>query len=181
MNQEALRQHRKYTEVRARIWPENRPVNVAVETRLAVEKYRREALQKWEADAAKAISNERARRLIHGSFSTQGVAQVQPFVLSEAGTYEAGDISGIIVYNPKKTMSRIAKKILRKYPNITMADIRGDVRTKMMVKARRHVIAAIKALRPDLSYTAIGKFVNKDHTTCIYAVERFAEEQLGAT
>lgn len=181
-NSEVLRQHEAHKARRARMGMSvaGRASNVYADVeRMLADKRRlarEEAQRKADAEQAKRAAmdalEEKLRQMSASEINVVGTA-VARFADQPAQQSE------IIVGNPKPTMHRIALDILRIYPGVTIEDIKGDVRRRCIVKARRHVIAAIRLYRPDLSLPAIGRFVQKDHTTCLYAVRRFAQDRLG--
>lgn len=78
----------------------------------------------------------------------------------------------------RKSMTEIAKRVLERYPDFTLAEIKGPRRSDYLIKARFAVIDAIKRERPDLSYPQIGKFLGgRDHTTIMAAVRAIAERK----
>lgn len=93
---------------------------------------------------------------------------------SEYSPYAGGSTS-----RPKrKSMAEIAKRVLERYPDFTLDEIKGPRRSDYLIKARFAVIDAIKRERPDLSYPQIGKFLGgRDHTTILSAVRTIAERK----
>lgn len=78
----------------------------------------------------------------------------------------------------RKSMTEIAKRVLERYPDFTLDEIKGSRRNHYLIKARFAVIDAIKRERPDLSYPQIGKFMGgRDHTTIMAAVRAIAERK----
>lgn len=57
----------------------------------------------------------------------------------------------------------------------TTGDLLGPRRARQIVYPRFLLIALMRSLRPDLSLPAIGRALNKDHTTILSALRRFDE------
>lgn len=55
---------------------------------------------------------------------------------------------------------------------ISIAELRGASRARVMVAARRAVIAAVYVERPDMSLPQLARFFRRDHTTLIHAVRK---------
>lgn len=58
---------------------------------------------------------------------------------------------------------------------IAWNDIVANKRQSKFVNARKEVCAALK--QAGWSFTMIGKYINRDHTTIIYAVKTFDPEK----
>lgn len=57
--------------------------------------------------------------------------------------------------------------------NITMEELVGPVRERVLVNIRHTIIWEIKTqVKPDASYPEVGRLFNIDHTSCLYAVRR---------
>jgi chromosomal replication initiation ATPase DnaA len=54
-------------------------------------------------------------------------------------------------------------------------DILGGGRTKEVVKARHSAIKAVKAAKPHLSSTVIGRIFGRDHTSILWALGTLAK------
>ena len=74
----------------------------------------------------------------------------------------------------KITPKKILKVILEHY-DLKEEDIFKKLRTKHLVKIRQLLIYFLRELT-QLSYTSIGEFLKKDHTTIIYSYEKIVKE-----
>jgi chromosomal replication initiation ATPase DnaA len=62
---------------------------------------------------------------------------------------------------------------IEKFYRVGKRELLSDERYYWTVTARRHLCWLIRTKRPDLSYTAIGGFLGKDHSTIVYAVQQY--------
>lgn len=69
-------------------------------------------------------------------------------------------------YFYSETMMDATVRILAKYPGVTLALMRGDTRTKWMVKIRREIVIYCRDVLGK-SYTQIASFLRKDHSSII--------------
>lgn len=166
--EERLGKH--YAAAKARIYGAPRKVNIAIDSIRLRERMRKQLERNWINEAARAIAEQRAKDLIFGGFCTSGTAKFAPLQNAVA------QMSCKVTAMAPRSMPQIARKVLKKHPGITMDDIRSDARTTPIMLARRHVIAVIRITRPDISYPAIGQFVEKDPTTCMHAVKMFLKQ-----
>lgn len=60
------------------------------------------------------------------------------------------------------------------YYAVDSSMICGPSRHAQVVLARHHLVWLLIRRRPDLSYPAVGRMVNKDHRTVMYGISRFA-------
>jgi len=72
--------------------------------------------------------------------------------------------------SPKKIV-----KLISEHYELKEEDIFKKTRTKHLVKVRQFLIYFLREIS-QLSYTSIGEFLNKDHTTIIYSYEKIVEE-----
>jgi len=72
--------------------------------------------------------------------------------------------------SPKKIV-----KIISEHYELKDEDIFKKTRTKHLVKVRQFLIYFLREIT-QLSYTSIGEFLKKDHTTIIYSYEKVVEE-----
>jgi chromosomal replication initiator protein len=72
--------------------------------------------------------------------------------------------------SPKKIV-----KVISEFYEIKDEDIFKKTRTKHLVKARQFLIYFLREIT-QLSYTSIGEFLKKDHTTIIYSYEKVVKE-----
>lgn len=76
-------------------------------------------------------------------------------------------------FKAKKTKAdSILQRIADLY-DISVADLCGPGRVNHVVLARQHAMYALAVERPELSIAAIGRILNRDHTTAIYSVRRY--------
>lgn len=67
-----------------------------------------------------------------------------------------------------RTMDQIARGVLKAYPGITLADIKGSRRTANIYWPRHHIVHSILAERPDISSTMLGRWMGgRDHTSIL--------------
>lgn len=163
----------RYAQAREALWGKPRQVNLVVEEKRAIEALRRSEQMKWERQQREKERWAKHRdSIVAGNLTTSGVA-------SARFDGELGSVGlPAIVISERPSMLDIAKGVLKQYPGVTIEDVRGHDRARNVMLARRHVIAAIRIYRPDLSLPAIGRFVAKDHTTCHHAIRKFAETHM---
>lgn len=169
---ELLEHRAKYEKARLAIWGKPAAKNIAAKAIIAAETAKKEERRRWIEDAAKAIRNERYKTLITSGMTTTGFASHQPLDVDYL------PLAYSIRVEPKKTMQRIARDVLKQHHGVTLDDIKGDSRHIPIMLARRHVIASIRMARPDISYPALGRFLCKDPTTCMHAVKMFAKNSV---
>lgn len=80
----------------------------------------------------------------------------------------------------RKSMKDIAMDVLYDFPGVTLAEIKGSHRSRSIVQARQMTMYEIHRQRSDLSYPAIGRFLNKDHTTVLHAVRKISAMKVTA-
>lgn len=68
---------------------------------------------------------------------------------------------------PRERRIAELEPVVAKY-GVTMADVLSRNQTKIVVRARREVAKILKG--KEWSYTEIGRFLGRDHTTIIYLV-----------
>jgi len=177
MNTEQVRA--RYAQAREALWGKPRVINVAAEIKRRLEQQEREARREWERkqeakrrEAALLKSTmDRLQGVCGNAFAVSGTATAQAFSLDEEW---ATPIKVPVII---QSMDEIARRVLKCHPGVTLKDVKGNDRSTPVMLARRHVIAAIRAMRPDLSYPAIGRFVRKDHSSCLHAVRKFTEDR----
>jgi hypothetical protein len=163
-------QRARYAQAREALWGKPRIVNRVVEEKRAVEEYRRAERDRWEREQKqqKAMAEQAKREVANISkFSVSYQATVafdtyvnQPFSLH---------VDTLML---RPTMERIARNVLMGHPGIRFADLRSGSRTRVHVAARKAVAKAIHRMRPDKSFTEIGRFLNRDHTTILALLDR---------
>lgn len=71
---------------------------------------------------------------------------------------------------PVRTMAQIAEEVLKSYPGVTLAIIKGRSRKRSITFPRQHVVCAIRDERPEISWLRIAAFAGlTDHTTAMHA------------
>lgn len=77
----------------------------------------------------------------------------------------------------KRQPLAIAVDILkRKYPEISLEEIRGSSRVPHLIKPRHEIWAAVHRERPDISISKIGRLFNRDHSTILFSFKKAKEE-----
>ena len=74
--------------------------------------------------------------------------------------------------NVRKPIKKIIESVMRNFPMITWTEIISARRSRHIIEARHKCFVAVFTERPDLSYPAIGKIFNRDHTTIMHAVRK---------
>jgi chromosomal replication initiation ATPase DnaA len=74
-----------------------------------------------------------------------------------------------------KSAAEIVRSVLSEFPTVSFADVVSHRRERTMIRARFLCIAMVRKLRPDMSYPAIGRFFDRDHTTIMHAEKRAKE------
>ncbi|MCL6653504.1 hypothetical protein A6R70_14520 [Agrobacterium rubi] len=79
-----------------------------------------------------------------------------------------------------RTMREIAEEVLRNFPDVTIADIKGQSRTDRICRPRHLIVHAIKT-ELGKSWPEIGRFIGgKDHTTCLHSYRKIEAERARA-
>lgn len=74
----------------------------------------------------------------------------------------------------RRSMLEITVEVLKDYPGIHLADLKGDRRTREVVVPRQVAMRRIYEERGDISLPEIGRyFGGRDHTTVLHAVRKF--------
>lgn len=79
---------------------------------------------------------------------------------------------------PFATRGSLTEAILRRVSmehGVPVSDIRGDRRFRDIVTARQAAMYALATERPELSYSAIARIFNRDHTTAMHNLQVYAE------
>ncbi|MND21588.1 Chromosomal replication initiator protein DnaA [compost metagenome] len=79
-------------------------------------------------------------------------------------------------YFHSETMLEAALRILSKYRDVTLALVRGDARTKWMVKIRRELVVYFREVLGK-SFPQIASFLRKDHTSIMHLYRTAKQEQ----
>lgn len=70
----------------------------------------------------------------------------------------------------------IVMEVVRKFPGVTIKEIRGNSRMSVVVRPRQIAMWELRQRRPDLSFPAIGRwFSGRDHTTVLHAVRKIEQ------
>lgn len=70
-------------------------------------------------------------------------------------------------------------KVVSTVTGVSTGDLVGHRRDKTTAYARHLAFWLLKKIRPDLSLPAIGRAMNKDHTSCMSGIRRFEERREG--
>lgn len=88
------------------------------------------------------------------------------------GEYTA-DAGGSTQIAMKRSMMEIAVHWLKRFPGVTVADLKSDSRKHRVVLPRQVIVHAIKVERPDLSFPQVGSWMgSRDHTTALHAFNK---------
>jgi hypothetical protein len=185
---EAERQSRAYAEVKARLFGKPKSRNIIEEIRQQrIERERQELLEQCRRDEEKAlrarVHQEKMRLYREEALRRKRLEELGKIrnitISGYAHASMTADYSVPVVIADfkcgKPTMERIALAVLERWPGVSLERVKSADRTRAVMLARREVIATIHRIRPDISYPMIGRFVEKDHTTCINAVRRYLE------
>ncbi|MDH0869737.1 helix-turn-helix domain-containing protein [Agrobacterium pusense] len=72
-----------------------------------------------------------------------------------------------------RSMTEIAIEWLKRFPGVTMAEIKGSARARRIVFPRQIIFHAIKTERPNLSFPQVGHWMGgRDHTTALHSVNK---------
>lgn len=82
--------------------------------------------------------------------------------------YGTVDLSNSI----RRTMAEICEDVLRNFPGVTMADIKGPRRQRVFIEARHECMWQVYQQRRDISFPMMGRFFRRDHTSCLSAVHK---------
>jgi hypothetical protein len=74
----------------------------------------------------------------------------------------------------QRTIMKIVQEVLERFPGITIDQVKGSMRRREIVEARHQCIYAVRVERQDLSYPAIGRWFDLDHTSCLSAYYKIA-------
>lgn len=78
----------------------------------------------------------------------------------------------------RRTVHDIVCDVLKDYPDVSLNDIKGPRRGRHIMAARREAVYAVRTLRPDMSYPAIGRwFGGRDHSTILHSVRKISAEK----
>lgn len=89
-----------------------------------------------------------------------------------------------VIFKPRSTVREICREVLTHYPGLNFSDIIGPSRDPYIIEARHVCVFEVKVRRPDLSFPAIGRAFNRDHTTILHSYKKMLKlkkEADGAT
>jgi chromosomal replication initiation ATPase DnaA len=72
---------------------------------------------------------------------------------------------------PERDPEKLAREIAQRN-GLLVADLKGPSRFRHIQVARTELYLALRAKPYQWSYPAIGRFVNRDHTTVLHAVQK---------
>lgn len=179
---EHQRQYIAYADVKARLWGQPAITNLIVDQRIIERE--REMRRRKEAERIAEMQQRviEARKAKDRDIRKRRVANVLAVLSDREAVKEAFEAIHIpiprIFHDTLPSMATIASAVLDKYRDVTMEDLRSSSRARQLVMARRELVVRIRQIRPDISYPQIGRFICKDHTSCIHAVQKW-EEQYG--
>lgn len=166
----------EYRAIRERLYGRPKVVNIAVEEKRAVERYRQEQSARFEElRMAKQKEEEEIKPeevslwevlLKHGTKGRFCIGNVIP--------YWSDDASAPLDLTLLRDMTEIAVFTLanKEFRGISLEQVKGKSRTVPVVAARRAVAVAIRKERPELSTPQIGRFMCKDHTSILNLLGR---------
>ncbi|RVQ21810.1 hypothetical protein CN067_11810 [Sinorhizobium meliloti] len=153
---ELMRQHEAYRAVRERLFSKPKPVPA-----LAV-------LRDYDAHvrAFRDWNDLRATLKAAGTSASVSVS-FGPYASYSAPVVIPEEVEPVAV---RRTMKEICLDVLQRFPGATLEDVKGRRRSRYIVAARHSCMYAIYTERKDISFTVLGKFFERDHTSCIFAV-----------
>ena len=161
-NAEQLRQHNDYKAIQARLWGKKTAETKAEP--VVVKEPKRKLIQ-----LDYHVWLYRKFKIRYGAFVTTKAS----FSVTPYQNYTPYEPRVVFDMEPvRKTMKQIALEVLDIYPGVSLAELKGSHRHKSIVEARQRAMYECQRQRPDLSYPAIGRFFEKDHTTVIHAVRK---------
>ena len=82
-----------------------------------------------------------------------------------------------IIAPERESMKSICLRVIASIGNnVTLDELLGTRRHKHITEVRQKCYFEIRKLRGDLSYPMIARFMRKDHSSLVYAVERLKSE-----
>lgn len=91
---------------------------------------------------------------------------------------EAEMAMAFIIKSPSNLMIDTARNLCALH-DYSLADILGPSRTRSLVDQRHHLCWTLRKEHPDKSFPEIGCFMNRDHTTIMYAVNKWEKRRKG--
>jgi hypothetical protein len=165
MNIEALRQHREHQAVKARLLiPTGRRINALIEEKKRIEDYRRQEREQWEMQQRSRV-NELSKKQVEIAAKLYRRGTKASFSVGNTVAYWCFGVQEALGLKQVRGMHEIANEVLLDFPEFSLEDMRGPTRHTAIVNARRAVVFAIRHQCPQLSLPAIGRFMNRDHTS----------------
>lgn len=136
------------------------------------------ASQLYEAEKRAQKVDEMHRQVVQLTEKLADFQRAALHYIREADRWKAKAL-GVVFEEPfemdKTPVETIVKEVLEDYPGIAIDDILSARRNPDLVRARQHCFHAVYSRRKDMSYPAIGKWFNRDHTTILHGVKRHGE------
>ncbi|RVG88690.1 helix-turn-helix domain-containing protein [Sinorhizobium meliloti] len=153
---ELMRQHEAYRAVRERLFPKPKPAPA-----LAV-------LRDYDAHvrAFRDWNDLRATLKAAGTSASVSVS-FGPYASYSAPVVIPEEVEPVAV---RRSMKEICLDVLQRFPGATLEDVKGPRRSRYIVAARHTCVYAIYAERKDISFTSLGRFFERDHTTVLHAI-----------
>jgi hypothetical protein len=162
---ELLRQNEAHKAIQARLWGKKGSIETKAEP-IAIKEPKRKLVQ-----LDYHVWLYRRFKIRYGA----AISTRASFSLTPYQNYTPYETRVVFDLAPsRKSMKDIAMDVLYDFPGVTLAEIKGSHRSRSIVEARQLTMYEIHRQRPDLSYPAIGRFLNKDHTTVLHAVKKIA-------
>lgn len=73
----------------------------------------------------------------------------------------------------RRSMMEISYDVLRRHPGVRLEDLAGPRKAQPIVDARFDAIFTIIEERRDLSFSRVGRFFNRDHSSVLKAYHKW--------
>lgn len=184
---EQLRQHEAHQEHQRRLWPAVKPgvkllaapvdapdavrsIDVTlVRAKIDPQVLRIRMLEQQVIDKDLQISDLQASSLRMAEIIAGYIAKEAAAVEIDAIDDEEQEARPI-----KRPIRVIVEEVLLDYPGITWEAVKGVHRSRSLTTPRHHCMAAVYEQRPDLSFPAIARHFDRDHTTVLHAVRKLS-------
>ncbi|MDW9528090.1 helix-turn-helix domain-containing protein [Sinorhizobium meliloti] len=155
---ELMRQHEAYKAVRERLFSKPKPKPAPALSVLRDYDAHVRAFRDWCAlrDRLKAASTSSTISVSFGPYASCSA----PVALEEDTE----------IVTPRRFMKDICLEVLERFPGVTLEDVKGRRRNRYIVAARHACMHAIHCERKDISFPVLGRFFERDHTSCMAAV-----------
>jgi hypothetical protein len=106
----------------------------------------------------------------------EGMQTHTSFTIDVSGDYTLCEPPTLIVEDDRdrRTIRQIVMEELKRYPRVTLEQIRGPSLRRHVSDARQRIMYSIKKVQPWRSLSEIGRFFNRGHTTVLTAVTKMA-------